>query len=141
MSKRTKHLGSSLDSFLAEEGCLDEMTAIALKEVLAWQMQEAMTSKGLSKVKMADQMNTSRSQVDRLLDPKSGNVTLSTMQKAARVLGKRLHVSLVDGPQAKKASVKHNIAKAGSAHMPRATARHRGGKIVRTAAARLKKNG
>lgn len=91
---KRKHLGSSLDEFLGEEGYLDELTALATKEVLAWQIAQAMRAKGLSKVKMADRMKTSRSQVDRLLDPKDGNVTLATMQKAAWVLGESLHIGL-----------------------------------------------
>jgi DNA-binding Xre family transcriptional regulator len=92
--KRKKHRGSSLDDFLEEEGVLDEFTSIAEKEVIAWQFAEAMKQRGLSKARMAAEMKTSRTQVDRLLDPKSGNVTLTTMRKAARVLGKKLNVEL-----------------------------------------------
>lgn len=87
-----KNIGSYLDDFLKEEGTLDELTVIATKEVLAWQVAQSMKEAGVSKVQMATRMKTSRSQVDRLLDPKDGNVTFATMQKAARALGGTLRV-------------------------------------------------
>ena len=90
------HIGSSLDDFLAEEGILAEVNAIALKRVLAWQISQAMQNQGLSKAAMADAMNTSRSALDRLLDPENIAVTLKTMDRAATVLGKRLQIELID---------------------------------------------
>ena len=86
--------GSSLDSFLEEEGMLEELTGVAIKEVIAWQIQEAMKAKKLSKARMAALMHTSRAQLDRLLDPARGNVTLETLQRAAHVLGRQLRVEL-----------------------------------------------
>ena len=77
MTKKTKnrHHGSTLDSFLKEEGVLEEFRAAAVKEVIAWQIQQEMKKKKLSKNKMAALMDTSRAQLDRLLDPKQGNVS------------------------------------------------------------------
>ena len=93
-------LGSSLDSFLEEEGLLEETRAGAIKEVIAWQIQEAMKAKKLSKAKMAAMMHTSRAQLDRLLDPARGNVTLDTLHRAAHVLGHQLRIELVQAPSA-----------------------------------------
>ena len=92
----SSHIGSSLDDFLEEEGILAEVSAVALKRVLAWQITQAMENKGLSKAAMADAMNTSRSALDRLLDPENIVVTLKTMDRAAAVLGKQLQIELVD---------------------------------------------
>lgn len=90
------HVGSSFDDFLEEEGILAEVSALALKRVLAWQIAQAMEIQGFSKASMADAMNTSRSALDRLLDPENIAVTLKTMDRAATVLGKRLRIELVD---------------------------------------------
>ncbi|MEM7772632.1 MAG: Fis family transcriptional regulator [Cyanobacteria bacterium P01_A01_bin.37] len=90
------HLGSSFDDFLEEEGILPEVSAIALKRVLAWQIVQAMEVQGFSKASMADAMNTRRSALDRLLDPENIAVTLKTMDRAAAVLGKQLRIELVD---------------------------------------------
>ncbi|MDL2226661.1 helix-turn-helix domain-containing protein [Deltaproteobacteria bacterium OttesenSCG-928-M10] len=89
-----KHIGSSLDSFLSEEGLLNEVTATAAKRVLAWQLQQAMEEKELSKSELARQLDTSRAAVNRLLDPENVSVNLQTMDKAARALGKRLVIHL-----------------------------------------------
>ena len=78
----------SLDGFLKEEGKLDAFEAVAIKEVLAWQLGEAMKSGNISRNRLAQQMKTSRSQIGRLLDPKDGNVTLTTLQRAARIVGR-----------------------------------------------------
>ncbi len=94
MSK--KHIGASFDDFLAEEGLLGEATAAAVKRVLAWQVAQAMRSRGLSKTKMAQIMKTSRPALDRLLDPGNTSVTLQTMDRAAAAVGKRLRVELED---------------------------------------------
>ena len=92
MSK--KHLGSSIDDFLKEEGIFEEAQAQAVKEVVAWQLAEAMKKRKISKARMAALLKTSRTQVDRLLDPKS-DITLSSLQRAAAMVGRRLTVALV----------------------------------------------
>ena len=90
------HSGSSFDSFLEEEGILEEVDAVAIKRVIAWQLAEAMKAGKISKKTMAERLGTSRSQLDRLLDPENGAVHLQTIVKAARVVGKRLRVEMVD---------------------------------------------
>ncbi len=90
------YIGSSLDDLLQEDGILAEVNAVALKRILAWQVRQEMEKKGLSKTKMAVEMNTSRSSLDRLLDPDNVSVTLKTMDRAAAVLGKHLRLELVD---------------------------------------------
>ena len=90
------HIGSSLDKLLEEDGILSEVSAIAIKRVLAWQVSEAMNNQGLNKSQMAEQMQTSRTSLDRLLDPENTSVTLKTLERAASVLGKRLQIELVD---------------------------------------------
>jgi antitoxin HicB len=86
---------TSLDEFLKEEGKLEEFEAVAIKEVLAWQIVEAMKAQNLSRKRLAERMNTSRSQISRLLDPKDGNVTLTTLQRAAKIVGRTLRLELV----------------------------------------------
>lgn len=90
-----QHIGSSVDDFLAEEGILEEATERAIKRVLAWQIEQEMKAKGLTKLVMAKRMDTSRAQLDRLLDPDNTSVTLHTLQRAAATVGKRLRVELV----------------------------------------------
>jgi DNA-binding Xre family transcriptional regulator len=92
--KKNPHHGSTLDDFLKEEGVLEEFRAAAVKEVIAWQIEKAMKDKKLSKNKMAALMQTSRAQLDRLLDPEQGNVTLETLHRAARALGRELKIEL-----------------------------------------------
>ncbi len=89
------HLGSSLDDFLAEEGLLEEAAEHAIKRVLAWQIEREMQARKLTKTAMAKRMETSRAQLDRLLDPANSSVTLHTLQRAAAVLGRRLRLELV----------------------------------------------
>jgi antitoxin HicB len=86
---------TSLDEFLKEEGKLEEFEAVAIKEVLAWQIAEAMKAQNLSRKRLAERMKTSRSQIRRLLDPKDGNVTLTTLQRAAKIVGRTLRLELV----------------------------------------------
>lgn len=88
--KQPEHSGSSFDSFLEEEGIRDEVEAVAIKRVLAWQFEKAMQKQQKTKQAMARQLRTSRSQLDRLLDPQNISVTLDTITRAARVLGKRV---------------------------------------------------
>lgn len=93
MSKH-RRLGSSADGLLDQEGIYEESEGQAIKEVIAWQIVEAMKSRSLSKARLAALLKTSRSQVDRLLDPQS-DVTLSTLQRAAVIVGRKLQVQLV----------------------------------------------
>ena len=92
MSK--KHLGSGIDDFLKDEGVFEEAQAQAVKEVVAWQLAQAMKKKKISKNKMATMLKTSRSQVDRLLDAKD-DITLSSLQRAAAIVGRRVSIELV----------------------------------------------
>ena len=91
MSK--KHMGSSIDDFLKEEGVFEEAQAQAIKEVVAWQLAEAMKKKKISKARMAKLLKTSRTQVDRLLDTKD-DITLSSLQRAAAIVGRRVMIEL-----------------------------------------------
>jgi predicted XRE-type DNA-binding protein len=100
MKKEAKQVRSTeglatLDEFLTEEGKREEFEAIAIKEVLAWQLDSAMKEKRLSRRRLAEQMHTSRSQVSRLLDPADGNVTLTTLQRAAEIVGRKIRIELV----------------------------------------------
>jgi antitoxin HicB len=95
MKKRIKHIGSSLEDFLKEEGVLEETRAVALKETLAWQVRQAMEKDKISKVEMARRMNTSRAALDRLLDPGNASVTLQTLTRAAHAIGRDLRIELV----------------------------------------------
>ncbi len=89
-----KHVGSDFDDFLREEGLLSDATATALKRVISFQIAQEMKKRKLTKAAMAKQMKTSRSALDRLLDPSNSSVTLLTLERAASVLGKRLVVKL-----------------------------------------------
>lgn len=86
---------TTLDSFLQEQGKLEGFEAAAIKEVLAWQIAEAMKAQNLSRKRLAERMQTSRSQVGRLLDPAHGNATLTALQRAAKMVGRRLKLELV----------------------------------------------
>ena len=93
--KQNPHRGSTLDAFLDEEGISDEATTIAVKRVIAWQLQEAMAEQKISKTDMAARMSTSRRQLSRVLNPDDGNVTLDTLQRAAKALGHSLRLELI----------------------------------------------
>jgi antitoxin HicB len=86
---------TTLDDFLESEGTREGFQAVAIKEVLSWEITEAMKAQGLSRKRLAERMGTSRSQVSRLLDPKDGNVTLVTLQRAAELLGRKVRLELV----------------------------------------------
>ncbi|PTR10785.1 helix-turn-helix protein [Nitrosospira sp. Nsp5] len=88
------HIGSTLNDFLEEEGILEEVQTRAIKEVIAWQLVEAMKAQSLTKSRMATLLRTSRSQVDRLLNPAS-DVTLSSLQRAATLVGRKIQIELV----------------------------------------------
>jgi predicted XRE-type DNA-binding protein len=98
MTKRNRKkgaVGSTLDDFLKEDGTYESTQAVAIKRVLAWQIGQAMEKKQLTKAEMARRMDTSRSQLDRLLDPESNSVTLETLTRAARAVGRQVKVELV----------------------------------------------
>jgi antitoxin HicB len=90
-----KHRGSTLDSFLENDGVLGEFQAKAIKEVIAWQLAEAMKDRKLTKSALAVLMKTSRTQINRVLDPSDGNVTIETLQRAAALVGRRVQLELV----------------------------------------------
>jgi antitoxin HicB len=92
---KNPHHGSTFESWLDAEGIREEVTAAAIKAVIALQIAEAMKARGITKVAMAEQMNTSRAQLDRLLDPDNGGVTLETLQRAAKIVGRELRLELV----------------------------------------------
>ena len=89
-----KHHGSSLEALLAEDDLLEDATLVATKKVIAAQIAEAMKRKGFTKTAMASEMQTTRAQLDRLLDPKNDSVTLGTLKRAAKALGKTLRLEL-----------------------------------------------
>jgi len=95
VKKPNKHIGSSLDDFLKEEGVLEESRSLAIKETVAWQVQQAMAKENITKVEMARRMKTSRAALDRLLDPGNGAVTLQTLSRAAHAIGRGLRIELV----------------------------------------------
>lgn len=88
------HTGSTFDSFLEEEGIRGEVEAVAVKRVLAWQLERAMQRQHKTKRVMARELHTSRSQLDRLLDPANVSVSLETIARAANALGKRLTIRI-----------------------------------------------
>ena len=90
------HSGSSFDSFLKEEGIREDAETVAIKRVLAWQLEQAMREQRKTKQAMAKELHTSRSQLNRLLDPQNVSVSLETITRAARVLGKRVTIRITD---------------------------------------------
>ncbi len=95
MAKKNPHIGSSFESWLNEEGIREELTAAAIKSVIARQLAAEMKKKRITKKRMAELMKTSRAQVDRLLDPDNGSATLESLQRAARIVGRELRMQLV----------------------------------------------
>ena len=91
---RKRHIGSSFESWLEEEGILESATAKAVKAVISRQLAREMAARQISKKRMAELMQTSRIQVDRILDPTKGNVTIETLQRAAAVVGRKLRLEL-----------------------------------------------
>ncbi len=91
---KEKNIGSTLESFLKEEGDYEGTQSTAIKRVLSWQLQETMKKQNISKSEMARRMNTSRAQLARLLDPENDKVQLDTLYKAASAVGKELHLEL-----------------------------------------------
>lgn len=102
---KIEHMGSDFDDFLRVEGLLEETEAVAVKRVLAHQIAQAMERQDLTKAAMARRMGTSRSSLDRLLDPRVPSVTLLTIEKAARVLGKQVRIEMVDATEESQPSL------------------------------------
>ncbi len=100
MSNETNHecLGDSLEEFLIEEGIRDHVYDTAIKRVLAWQFEQARTSQSLSKTALAATVGTSRTQIDRVMDPKNLAVSIDTLNRVAAALGKGIKIELVDLP-------------------------------------------
>lgn len=95
MAKKNIHIGSSFDDFLAEDGQLEDATAVAIKRVITWQFEQAMKLSGISKTTMAERMHTSRAALGRLLDENDTGLTLDTLSRGAQALGYRVKVELV----------------------------------------------
>lgn len=97
MSKKSRnpHRGSSVDEWLKEEGIVEAVTAKAIKEVIAWQLAEVMKAQSITKTEMARRMNTSRFQLDRVLDPENAGVSLDTLSRAAAAIGRKVRLELV----------------------------------------------
>lgn len=95
MTKRNRHSGSSTEGFPKEEDVLEETCAIALKDSVVWQVQQAMDNANITKVEMAKRMHTSRAALDRLLTPGNPSVTLQTLTRAARAIGRNLRIEFV----------------------------------------------
>ncbi|MBS0277783.1 MAG: XRE family transcriptional regulator [Proteobacteria bacterium] len=95
MTRKSRgRIGSSFDDYLSEEGIREEVEDAALKEIIADQLAHAMKKQGITKTAMAERMGTSRRQLDRLLDPRNGSVTLITLRRAAVAVGRTLRVEL-----------------------------------------------
>jgi len=108
MRKRTAKkagIGSAFDDFLKDEGTYEATQGLAIKRVLAWQIEEAMKKRRLTKAEMARRMETSRSQLDRLLDPDSASVTLETLTRAARAIGRQVKLELACKPDCFSAGI------------------------------------
>jgi antitoxin HicB len=95
MRKKKGRTGSSFDDFLKDEGIYEEVTARAIKRVIARQLDALMQEQGLTKSELAKRMDTSRAQLDRLLDPENESVTLATLTRAAQAVGRQLRMELV----------------------------------------------
>ncbi len=95
MARKNPHIESSFDSWLVEEGIREEVTAAAIKSVIARQLATEMKKRRITKKRMAELMKTSRAQVDRLLDPDNGGATIESLQRAARIVGRELRMHLV----------------------------------------------
>jgi antitoxin HicB len=95
MARKNPHIGSSFESWLEDAGIREEVTATAIKAVIARQLASEMKKKKITKQRMAELMKTSRAQVDRLLDPDNGSATIESLQRAAKIVGRELRLQLV----------------------------------------------
>ncbi|PHQ89612.1 MAG: Fis family transcriptional regulator [Sulfurimonas sp.] len=93
--KITKNMQSDFDEFLKDEEILVEVETIAIKRIIAYQLEQEMTAQNITKTKMAEMMHTSRAVVNRLLNPQNNSLTLNTLESAALALGKKLNISIV----------------------------------------------
>jgi predicted XRE-type DNA-binding protein len=100
--KNKKHVGSSFESFLEQEGILEEVNVAAVKAVIARNLKEHMKKHAITQTKMAEQLKTSRSGLQRLLDPDNYSVTLLTLNRAASILGKKVNMNLVNNQKAER---------------------------------------
>ncbi|MEI8029463.1 MAG: Fis family transcriptional regulator [Comamonadaceae bacterium] len=91
---KKQNVGSDFDDFLAEEGMLEEVTAVAVKRVIAWQIEQEMSAQKITKTAMAKKMHTSRASLNRLLDEDDTSLTLATLAGAAAALGRRIKLEL-----------------------------------------------
>jgi antitoxin HicB len=103
------HSGSTFDSFLEEQGIRGEVEAVAVKRVLAWQLERAMQKQHKTKQAMARELHTSRSQLDRLLDPTNVSVSLDTITRAAKALGKRVTIRISDAKASGRMSMRTEL--------------------------------
>jgi plasmid maintenance system antidote protein VapI len=110
-SKRFNHSGSTFDSFLEEEGILADVEAVALKRVIAWQIERAMAAKGITKNAMARRLSTSRTQIDRLLDPAHVGVSIQTIARAAKAVGKLVRFQVVDAASTRRQSRRERVVR------------------------------
>jgi predicted XRE-type DNA-binding protein len=94
MTNTDRNTGGSFDAFLEEEGIIEEVDAVAIKRVIAWQIRQEMEAQHISKKAMAARLHTSRTQIDRLLDPENAAVHLTTLTRAAREVGLRLNIAV-----------------------------------------------
>jgi hypothetical protein len=94
---KKKHIGSRFDDFLQEEAILEEVTAVAMKRVIAWQIAQEMQAQNLTKTALAKKIRTSVAALNRLLDENDASLTLTTLASAAAALGKKVHLQLVSG--------------------------------------------
>src|ERR1700742_267231 len=97
MARKNPHIGSSFESWLEDAGIREEVTAAAIKAVIARQLASEMKKKKITKQRMAELMKTSRAQVDRLLDPDNGSATIESLQRAARIVGREFRLQVVQG--------------------------------------------
>jgi predicted transcriptional regulator len=95
MARKNPHMGSSFESWLGDTGIREEVTAAAIKAVIAHQLASEMKKKKITKQRMAELMKTSRAQIDRLLDPDNGSATIESLQRAAKIVGRELRLQLV----------------------------------------------
>ena len=95
MARKNPHIGSSIESWLEDEGIREEVNAAAIKAVIARQLAREMKKKRITKQRMAELMKTSRAQLDRLLDPDNGSATIESLQRAAKIVGRELRLQLV----------------------------------------------
>lgn len=95
MGRPKGSIGSAFEDYLAEQGTLEQTNATAIKRVLAWQLERAMAEQSISKNQMAKVMQTSRSQLDRILDPDNDRIQINTLVAAAKALGRELRIELV----------------------------------------------